>query len=124
MSQLLLVEDNEMNRDMLTRRLERKGYTIETASNGDEALNKIKKHVPDLILMDMNLPIKNGWETCKEIRKNPATSNLPIIALTAHAMAEDEKKARDVGCDDFTTKPIDFPLLIKKIESFLSKKNS
>ena len=124
MSQLLLVEDNEMNRDMLTRRLERKGYTIETASNGDEALNKIKKHVPDLILMDMNLPIKNGWETCKEIRKNPSTSNLPIIALTAHAMAEDEKKARDVGCDDFTTKPIDFPLLIKKIESFLSKKNS
>ena len=123
MSKILIVEDNEMNRDMLTRRLERKGYVIETAGNGEEALDKIKKLTPDLVLMDMNLPIMNGWETCKEIRKNPLTKNLPIIALTAHAMAEDEKKARDSGCDDFTTKPIDFPLLIKKIDSFLNEKN-
>ena len=93
MSRLLLVEDNEMNRDMLSRRLERKGYTIEIAGNGEEALKKIKKSIPDLVLMDMNLPIKNGWETCTEIRNNPDTTKLPIIALTAHAMAEDEKSS-------------------------------
>ena len=123
MKKILYVEDNEMNRDMLSRRLERKGYTIEIAGNGEEALKKIKKSIPDLVLMDMNLPIKNGWETCTEIRNNPDTTKLPIIALTAHAMAEDEKKARDVGCNDFTTKPIDFPLLIEKIEKFLNKTN-
>ena len=91
MSRILLVEDNEMNRDMLTRRLERKGFTIESAGDGEEALQKIAASQPDLVLMDMNLPVRNGWSTCRELRANPTTAKLPIIALTAHAMAEDEK---------------------------------
>tara|TARA_B100000767_G_C19771383_1_gene540226 strand:+ start:1767 stop:2150 length:384 start_codon:yes stop_codon:yes gene_type:complete len=122
MIQLLLVEDNEMNRDMLTRRLERKGFDIVAAGDGEQALAMIEESMPDLVLMDMNLPIKNGWATCQELRKNPRTEKLPVIALTAHAMAEDKQKALDAGCDDYTTKPIDFPLLIQKIENLLSKK--
>ncbi|MDG1938293.1 MAG: response regulator [Pseudomonadales bacterium] len=120
MTHLLLVEDNEMNRDMLTRRLERKGFTIEAAGDGEEALRKIAASRPDLVLMDMNLPILNGWATCRELRTNPETETLPIIALTAHAMAEDEQKARAAGCNDYTTKPIDFPLLLAKINKLLS----
>ena len=120
MTHLLLVEDNEMNRDMLTRRLERKGFTIEAAGDGEEALRKIAASRPDLVLMDMNLPIFNGWATCRELRTNPETETLPIIALTAHAMAEDEQKARAAGCNDYTTKPIDFPLLLAKIDKLLS----
>tara|TARA_B110000977_G_scaffold193295_1_gene268076 strand:+ start:258 stop:623 length:366 start_codon:yes stop_codon:yes gene_type:complete len=120
MTRILLVEDNEMNRDMLTRRLERKGFTIEPAGDGEEALKKIAASQPDLVLMDMNLPILNGWATCRELRANPATESLPIIALTAHAMAEDEKKARAAGCNDYTTKPIDFPLLLAKIDKLLT----
>ncbi|MFB1000929.1 MAG: response regulator, partial [Pseudomonadales bacterium] len=120
MTRILLVEDNEMNRDMLTRRLERKGFTIESAGDGEEALKKIAASQPDLVLMDMNLPILNGWATCRELRANPATESLPIIALTAHAMAEDEQKARAAGCNDYTTKPIDFPLLLAKIDNLLT----
>lgn len=124
MTHILLVEDNEMNRDMLTRRLERKGFTIEPAGDGEEALQKISAAMPDLVLMDMNLPVRNGWSTCRELRANAATANLPIIALTAHAMAEDEQKALDAGCNDYTTKPIDFPLLLAKIDKLLSSDSS
>lgn len=120
MTRLLLVEDNEMNRDMLTRRLKRKGFEIDAAGDGEQALVMIQKSMPDLVLMDMNLPIKNGWMTCQEIRANPNTEKLPIIALTAHAMAEDKQKALDAGCDDYTTKPIDFPLLLEKIDALLT----
>ena len=120
MARLLLVEDNEMNRDMLTRRLKRKGFKIDTAGDGEQALLMIEESIPDLVLMDMNLPIKNGWMTCQEIRSNSSTKKLPIIALTAHAMAEDKKKALDAGCNDYTTKPIDFPLLLEKIDALLA----
>ena len=120
MTRLLLVEDNEMNRDMLTRRLKRKGFKIDVAGDGEQALVMIKESIPDLVLMDMNLPIKNGWMTCQEIRANPNTETLPIIALTAHAMAEDKQKALDAGCNDYTTKPIDFPLLLEKIDALLT----
>jgi CheY-like chemotaxis protein len=120
MIRLLLVEDNEMNRDMLTRRLKRKGFEIDAAGDGEQALVMIQKSTPDLVLMDMNLPIKNGWMTCQEIRANPNTEKLPVIALTAHAMAEDKQKALDAGCDDYTTKPIDFPLLLEKIDALLT----
>ena len=120
MTRLLLVEDNEMNRDMLTRRLKRKGYKIDAAGDGEQALMMIQESAPDLVLMDMNLPIKNGWMTCQEIRANPNTETLPIIALTAHAMAEDKQKALDAGCNDYTTKPIDFPLLLEKIDVLLA----
>ena len=120
MTRLLLVEDNEMNRDMLTRRLKRKGFKIDAAGDGKQALVMIQESIPDLVLMDMNLPIKNGWMTCQEIRANPNTEKLPIIALTAHAMAEDKQKALDAGCNDYTTKPIDFPLLLEKIDALLT----
>ena len=116
MTTILLVEDNELNRDMLTRRLERKGFQIESAGDGEEALQKIAHALPDLVLLDMNLPIRNGWSTCRELRANPPTQSLPIIALTAHAMADDEQKALEAGCNDYTTKPIDFPLLLAKID--------
>ena len=124
MSHLLLVEDNEMNRDMLTRRLQRKGYHIDTAGDGEEALQKIAAQHPDLVLLDMNLPIRNGWSTCRALRAKEETSTLPIIALTAHAMADDEKKALDAGCNDYATKPIDFPLLLEKIENLLTEQTS
>ncbi|HCH19934.1 MAG: two-component system response regulator [Cellvibrionales bacterium] len=120
MTRLLLVEDNEMNRDMLTRRLTRKGFEIDAAGDGEQALVMIQESMPDLVLMDMNLPVKNGWTTCQEIRANPITEKLPVIALTAHAMAEDKQKALDAGCDDYTTKPIDFPLLLEKIDTLLT----
>ena len=123
MTTILLVEDNELNRDMLTRRLQRKGFEIESAGDGEEALQKIARSLPDLVLLDMNLPIRNGWSTCRELRANESTKQLPIIALTAHAMADDEQKALQAGCNDYTTKPIDFPLLLAKIDQLLSSKN-
>ncbi len=119
MSTILLVEDNELNRDMLTRRLERKGFKIESAADGEAALQMVAQQHPDLILMDMNLPVLNGWSTCRALRADPATRAIPVIALTAHAMAGDEQKALDAGCDDYTTKPIDFPLLLAKINKLL-----
>lgn len=120
MTTILLVEDNELNRDMLTRRLQRKGFNIESAGDGEEALQKIARSMPDLVLLDMNLPIRNGWSTCRELRAHASTQSLPIIALTAHAMAEDEQKALEAGCSDYTTKPIDFPLLLAKIDQLLN----
>jgi len=121
MTDILIVEDNELNRDMLTRRLTRKGYTVRSVGDGQAAIEAIGAVTPDLVLMDMNLPVMNGWDACKALRAQPQTQNLPIIALTAHAMSGDEQKALNAGCDDYTTKPIDFPLLISKIEQLLTK---
>ena len=112
---ILLVEDNALNRDMLSRRLIKKGYTVVTAVNGKEGINKAIDENPNIILMDLSLPIINGWDATKEIKSNEKTSNIPIIALTAHAMAEDKKKALDAGCDEYDTKPIEFNNLLEKI---------
>lgn len=107
---------------MLTRRLTRKGYSVRSVGDGRAAIEAITAVGPDLVLMDMNLPVMNGWDACKALRAKPETQTLPIIALTAHAMSGDEQKALAAGCNDYTTKPIDFPLLISKIEQLLAKK--
>jgi len=117
MIDILIVEDNELNRDMLTRRLERKGYRVSSVGDGQQALESIAANRPDIVLMDMDLPVLDGWSTCGELRKNEATAALPVIALTAHAMSDDKQKALNAGCNDYTTKPIDFPLLLEKIET-------
>ena len=114
---LLLVEDNELNRDMLRRRLTRAGFAVLTAGDGREALDRMEAEQPALVLMDMNLPVLDGWSACREARENPATRAIPIIALTAHAMEADRQNALGAGCDDYATKPIDFPALLAKIEA-------
>lgn len=119
MARILLVEDNEMNRDMLSRRLERKGHEVVCAVDGQEGVAKARSEKPDLILMDMSLPILNGWEATQQLKADAATRAIPLIALTAHAMAEDEKKAREAGCDDYDTKPIELPRLLGKIDALL-----
>ncbi len=119
MLKILLVEDNEDNREMLARRLVRKGYQVIEAVDGSECVAQALLQMPDLILMDMSLPILDGWEATRQIKSNPATSNIPVIALTAHAMAGDREKAVDAGCDDYDTKPIDMPRLLGKIEALL-----
>ena len=119
MPKILLVEDNEMNRDMLSRRLERKGYTVTIALDGAEGLHKARADSPDLILMDMSLPVVDGWEATRQLKADQSTRAIPIIALTAHAMATDEQKAREAGCDDFDTKPIELPRLLGKMEALL-----
>jgi two-component system, cell cycle response regulator DivK len=120
MPKLLLVEDNEMNRDMLSRRLERKGYQVIMAVDGGQGVALAQSEKPDLILMDMSLPVLDGWAATKQIKANPETARIPIIALTAHAMQGDEEKARAAGCDDYDTKPIELPRLLGKIESHLA----
>jgi CheY-like chemotaxis protein len=122
MAKLLLVEDNEMNRDMLSRRLERKGYQVIMAVDGQQGVNMAQSEKPDLILMDMSLPVIDGWTASRQLKAAPETSAIPIIALTAHAMAGDEQKARESGCDDYDTKPIDLPRLLGKIESHLKSR--
>jgi CheY-like chemotaxis protein len=119
MPKILLVEDNEMNRDMLSRRLERKGYTVLLAVNGADGLQKARAEIPELILMDMSLPVVDGWEATRQLKADEATRRIPVIALTAHAMAADEQRARKAGCDDFDTKPIELPRLLGKIEALL-----
>ena len=119
MARILLVEDNEMNRDMLSRRLERKGYQILIAVDGQEGINKARSERPDLILMDMSLPIIDGWEATRQLKSSEDTKGIPIIALTAHAMASDEQRAREAGCNDFDTKPIELPRLLEKIQQLL-----
>jgi len=119
---ILLVEDNEMNRDMLSRRLERKGYQIVMAVDGGAGVEMATSETPDLILMDMSLPVLNGWEATRRIKANPQTKGIPVIALTAHAMATDREKALEAGCEDYDTKPIELPRLLEKIETLL--KNS
>jgi CheY-like chemotaxis protein len=116
---ILLVEDNEMNRDMLSRRLVRKGYDIVIAIDGQQALDMAAAESPDLILMDMSLPVIDGWETTRRVKANPDTKTIPIIALTAHAMVQDKDKAIEAGCDDFDTKPIDIQRLVGKIQALL-----
>ena len=120
MTKLLLVEDNEMNRDMLSRRLERKGYAVAIAVNGQQAVDMAAADAPALILMDMSLPVLDGWEATRRIKANDATRNIPIIALTAHAMQGDEQKAKEAGCDDYDTKPVELPRLLGKIEALLN----
>ena len=119
MPKILLVEDNEMNRDMLSRRLLRKGYEVICAVDGGEGVAMATSECPDLILMDMSLPVMDGWESTRQIRA--AGSKTPIIALTAHAMHGDEQKAREAGCDDYDTKPVDLPRLLGKIEALLQR---
>jgi CheY-like chemotaxis protein len=119
MAKILLVEDNEMNRDMLSRRLERKGHTVLLAVDGQEGITKARAEQPDLVLMDMSLPVLDGWEATRQLKASADTKAIPIIALTAHAMASDEAMAREAGCDDFDTKPIEFPRLLAKIEAAL-----
>ena len=121
MAKILLVEDNEMNRDMLSRRLERKGYAVALAVDGAEGIQKARTEGPDMILMDMSLPVVDGWEATRQLKADEATRRIPIIALTAHAMASDEEKARKAGCDDFDTKPIELPRLLGKIEALLQR---
>ena len=119
MAKILLVEDNEMNRDMLSRRLERKGFQIVMAVDGEQAVSMAASENPALILMDMSLPIIDGWEATRRIRTTNQT--VPIIALTAHAMAGDEQKAREAGCDDYDTKPVELPRLLEKIQTQLQR---
>jgi two-component system cell cycle response regulator DivK len=119
MSKILLVEDNEMNRDMLSRRLERKGFDVVMAVDGQAGVEMASSANPDLILMDLSLPVIDGWEATRRIKANAATQQIPVIALTAHAMAGDEQKALDAGCDDYATKPVDFKSLLGKIEKFI-----
>ncbi|KGF73751.1 chemotaxis protein CheY [Neosynechococcus sphagnicola sy1] len=121
MPKILLVEDNEMNRDMLSRRLMRKGFEVIMAVDGDEGVRMAQSQTPDLILMDMSLPILDGWEATRQIKANCQTQNIPVIALTAHAMSGDREKALAVGCDDYDTKPIDLPQLLDKIASLLTQ---
>ena len=112
---ILLVEDNEMNRDMLVRRLQRAGYQVATAGDGEAALIAMREQQPAVVLMDMNLPIKDGWTACREAQQDASIAEIPIIALTAHAMEEDKHRALEAGCSDYATKPVDFPDLLKKI---------
>jgi CheY-like chemotaxis protein len=119
MSKVLLVEDNEMNRDMLSRRLERKGFDVVFAQDGSVAVELAGSEQPALILMDMSLPVMDGWEATRRIKADPATQGIPVIALTAHAMAGDKEKAMEAGCEDYDTKPVDFPRLLGKIESLI-----
>jgi CheY-like chemotaxis protein len=113
---ILLVEDNELNRDMLSRRLERKGYEIIIATDGKHGVHLAESALPDLILMDMSLPVMDGWEATRLLKQNPLTRQIPIVGLSAHAMAGDREKALNAGCDDYETKPVDLTRLITKID--------
>src|SRR5262245_9202576 len=119
MTKILLVEDNEMNLDMLSRRLTRQGYEVIAAQDGAAGVVKATSDRPHIILMDMSLPVLDGWEATRRLKADPATRGIPIIALTAHAMAEDKDKALAAGCDDYDTKPIDLPRLLEKIKKLL-----
>lgn len=119
MPKILLVEDNEMNRDMLSRRLARKGYEVACAMDGAVGVAMATSESPDLILMDMSLPVMDGWEATRRLKADASTRAIPVIALTAHAMDGDEQKSRDAGCDDYDTKPIELPRLLAKIEALL-----
>jgi len=116
---ILLVEDNEMNRDMLSRRLKKKGFDVAMAFDGKQGVEMAQAQVPDLILLDMSLPVMDGWEAAGVLKSDARTQAIPIIALTAHAMAGDKEKAMDAGCDDYDTKPIDFERLLGKISSMM-----
>ena len=119
MTKILIVEDNEMNRDMLSRRLARRGYEIVIAVDGEEGIAAAKAKNPDLILMDMSLPVIDGWEATRRLKAEPSTREIPVIGLTAHAMAGDREKVIAAGCDDYDTKPIELPRLLEKIEALI-----
>lgn len=120
MSKILVVEDNEMNRDMLSRRLERRGYEVIFSVDGEDGVARAQSESPDIILMDMDLPVLNGWEATRRLKSSPETSSIPVIAFTAHAMAGDREKALEAGCDDYETKPVEFSRLTEKIENLLA----
>ena len=120
MHKILLVEDNEMNRDMLSRRLERRGYHVLLAVDGEEGVRVAGAEAPDLVLMDMSLPVVDGWEAARRLKASAATRHIPVIALTAHAMAGDRDKALEAGCDDYDSKPVDLTRLVRKIEQLLA----
>src|SRR4028118_1474008 len=120
MSKILLVEDNEMNRDMLSRRLMRRGHEVVMAFDGESGLALAESEAPDLILMDMSLPLLDGWEATRCLKASPVTQHIPVIALTAHAMPSDRDKALEAGCDDYDTKPIELPRLLEKIDALLA----
>jgi two-component system, cell cycle response regulator DivK len=122
MAKILLVEDNEMNRDMLSRRLAKKGYDVAIAVDGGQGVELAQTQRPDLILMDMSLPVLDGWAATRQLKAAAETKDIPVIALTAHAMAGDREKALEAGCDDFDTKPIDLPRLLEKMETQLKKR--
>ncbi len=121
MPKILLVEDNEMNRDMLSRRLERRGYQVLIAVDGQQGLDMAIAEKPELILLDMSLPLLDGWEVARRLKGDEAMRAVPIIALTAHAMAGDREKAIEAGCDDYDTKPVELPRLLQKMETLLAK---
>jgi CheY-like chemotaxis protein len=124
MARILLVEDNEMNRDMLSRRLARSGYEVVIAVQGEEGVELARTASPDLVLMDMSLPVLDGWEATRRLKADPATREIPVIALTAHAMSGDREKAQAAGCDDFDTKPVEYSRLVTKIEGLLQKRKA
>jgi two-component system, cell cycle response regulator DivK len=124
MPRILLVEDNEMNRDMLSRRLQRKGYSVLSAVDGEQGLATAYSEMPDLILMDISLPFIDGYEVTRRLKANPRTKHIPVIALTAHALLTDRDKAMRAGCNDYDTKPVDFSRLTEKIETLLVKEKS
>jgi two-component system cell cycle response regulator DivK len=124
MPTLLLIEDNEASRDALSRRLERRGYNVVTACDGEQGVSMAKSENPDILLMDMNMPVLDGWQAARMIKANDKTHNLPIIGLTAHAMSGDREKALDAGCVDYHTKPVDFAQLIAQIEAVLTSKGA
>jgi CheY-like chemotaxis protein len=122
MPKVLLVEDNEMNRDMLSRRLVKRGYEIVMAIDGQQGVDMAVSEKPDIILLDMSLPVVDGWDAAKQMKANPASASVPLIALTAHAMASDKERALSAGCDDFDTKPVELPRLLGKMETLLKAK--
>ncbi|KAM3098615.1 response regulator [Phormidesmis sp. 146-12] len=119
MPKILLVEDNEINRDMLSRRLSRRGFEVVSAIDGEQGIKVAQAELPDLILMDMSLPVLDGWEATRQIKSVTATQQIPIIALTAHAMSGDREKCLEAGCDDYDTKPVELPRLLEKIQTLL-----
>lgn len=124
MPKILLVEDNEMNRDMLSRRLVRNGFEVAIAVDGSQGVAMAASEKPDLILMDLSLPVIDGWEATRRVKADPATQSIPIIALTAHAMADDKDKALAAGCDDFDTKPVELPRLLAKIQALIAARSA
>ncbi len=115
MPKVLIVEDNEMNRDMLSRRLERRGFVVVIAIDGAQGVAMSKTELPDIVLMDMSLPVMNGWEATRAIKADPTTRHMPVIALTAHSMPGDREKAMEAGCNDYDTKPVELPRLLEKM---------
>ena len=121
MAKILLIEDNELNRDMLSRRLERRGYDVVLASDGSQGADMARSEKPDLILMDMSLPVMDGWVLARKLKADAETRQVPILALTAHVMTGDRERALEAGCDDYDTKPIELPRLLGKIEALLGR---